>query len=85
MLLAMALVLFAAVYLYFGLSASLKHDKVVKKASEEGDGMFPQGFVDNLNEFGYDVVDENGKILRHVTTGPVMCDLGVCDHENHRQ
>jgi hypothetical protein len=40
--------------------------------------------VANLNEFGYDVIDRKGEVIRHVTTGDVRCDLGVCDHENHR-
>lgn len=39
----------------------------------------------NLNEFGYDVVDHQGTIIMHITTGDVRCDLGVCDHEEHRE
>jgi hypothetical protein len=43
------------------------------------------GTVANLNEFGYDVVDHQGTIIMHITTGDVRCDLGVCDHEEHRE
>ena len=42
------------------------------------------GVVTNLNEFGYDVVDSNGEVVVHVTTGDVRCDLGVCDHAEHQ-
>jgi hypothetical protein len=43
-----------------------------------------RGIVANLNEFGYDVVDSNGVLVMHITIGDVMCDLGVCDHEEYQ-
>jgi hypothetical protein len=34
--------------------------------------------------FGYDVLDSQGTVLRHVTTGDVRCELGVCEHKEHQ-
>lgn len=42
------------------------------------------GTVANLNEFGYDAVDDHNEVILHNTTGNVRCDLGVCDHEDHQ-
>jgi hypothetical protein len=42
------------------------------------------GIVTNLSEFGYDLVDKDGTFIAHITTGDVMCDLGVCEHEDHQ-
>jgi hypothetical protein len=42
------------------------------------------GTVANLTDVGYDVIDSKGNTVAHITTGPVECDLGLCQHTEHQ-